>query len=432
MKPSTPPIPCLPTIGSLFLPYAWLHRSLAAQSYLKQVCGGRTAVFLGLCGAAQEPAASLTPIFPLGYLGEVLKVLETGMLGAQGETRMVLDVSRGLVEMKAQGKAVELKYGELMLLAKFKTKKVETKKVEIRGNGIPVRTGIERIAALKPLLPTQSTESTPAPVVQQTNEVKLPISEITSLPKPDQTHQKNGPIPPQPKPVLKPLQPDVRQAPSDAKITTRSPVLKPEIKSLQAPPEIRPTQFSNPKPDLKASMSEPKPSPQPEPVPTLKTATSEAAQLAKQKKPSASEMLAALRNQVRDQRRVQLPPAPKEAENPSPASNSQSLSPAVKDRLLKLDRLQDLCEEFFEARGLPLGEMSSRQGKLKVCRIEVEGRSVAEATGETWEMARGRAAWEAVCQFDKVLAEEWLAVHQGALTARFFPVASLLAINVGV
>ena len=396
-------------------------QSLRAQSYLKQVCGGRTAVFLGLCGPAQEPTASLTPIFPLGYLEEVLKVLETGMLGVQGETRMVLDVGRGLVEMKVQGQAVDLKYGELMLLAKFKTTKVETKKAEIRGNGLPDRPGIERIAALKPLQPYQSSESKPAPAVPQANDVKLSISEIASLPKLDQTHLRGGPTP-QPKPLPKPLQPEVRQVQSNAKITTRPQVqnLKPETKPVPAQAEVRPTPQSTPKPDVRVPPSEAKPSPQPEPLPAPKS--TEAAQSSKQKKPSASEMLAALRNQVRDQRRTQ--PSPKEPEKPSSAPNPQSLPPTSKDRLLKLDRLQDFCEEFFEVKGLQLGEMSSRQGKLKVCKIEVEGRCVAEATAETWETARGRAAWEAVCLFDKGLAEEWLAAHQGALTVRVFHCSS--------
>ena len=365
-------------------------------------------MFLGLCGPIQEPTASLTPIFPLAYLEEVMKVLGAGMQGAQGEARMVLDVERGLVEMRGEGKVLELKYGELMLLAKFKGKKTEERKGEIRSNGLPGRAGVLKHPIANPS--TDLKASTPLP---QGTEAAL--TEATSTLKPEYVEPKST-LPSLPKPVLKPVQPEVRQVQPEAKTLLRPQIqgLKPDIRPPQA--EIRPHPPIISKPDLRVSQAEPKPSvlpPQLEPIPTPKIPPPEAAP--KGKKPSAIEVLAALRNQVRDQRRVQPSPAPKEPEKPA-TTTPPSLAQAVKDRLLKLDRLQDFCEEFFEVKGLQLGEMSSRQGKLKVCRIEVEGRSVAEATGDTWETARGKAAWEAVCQFDKGLAEEWLAGHQGALT----------------
>lgn len=356
-------------------------------------------MFLGLCGPIQEPTASLTPIFPLAYLEEVMKILGAGMQGAQGETRMVLDVERGLVEMRGEGKAVELKYGELMLLAKFKGKKTEARKGEIRSNGLPGRAGVLKHPIANPGVDLKA--PTPLP---QVNEAAVTDGAL----KPEYVEPKST-LPSLPKPVQKPVQPE-------AKTLLRPQIqgLKPDIRPPQA--EARPHPPIIPKPDLRASQAELKPSvlpPQLEPIPTPKNPPPEATP--KGKKPSAIEMLAALRNQVRDQRRVQSSPAPKEPEKHA-TTTPPSLAQAVKDRLLKLDRLQDFCEEFFEAKGLQLGEMSSRQGKLKVCRIEVEGRSVAEATGDTWEIARGKAAWDAVCQFDKGLAEEWLAGHQGALT----------------
>lgn len=324
-------------------------RAACLQSYLKQVCGAHTAVFLGICGTVQEQVAAFAPIFPIANKEEVVKGLEQWVQAAQGEARLVLDVKRGMLEVRNGDAPVgELKFEDLMQFTKFKRLNCDSNKgTEAEETNLKRAKTTPKDA--DPCHATPTTEAPSAPTV--------PATPTSQLPPPT--------VPASTVPVSTPPQPQANLA-----VSQSTPPTLPNLNrsNLAAPPDP-----------------------------------------AKPKKPSASEMLAALRSQVS----AKAAQAMSRSGSGKPVSPPKSAS-SLKERLMKIERLQDFCEEFFEAKGLAFGEISCRQGKLRVCRIDIGGRTVAEASADTWETAREKAAWEAVCHFDKTLAEEWRKAHQGS------------------